>query len=437
MTCFMRRRFTPSVDHLALLALIAFAGLLFVGAALLPWWKTIGALEPRYALAGRLTALVLAAITLVGLVLPSRRAALCVTAAWGGISAPLLMLLYVSTVDAPAISAAVNQTSQAERLIANLTVTDVNPHVVWTEERRMWVPPTISNNFNLMDALEAASSFAKAGWWLALVAGFVLLVAAWAWDAPGVRRHAHRARPIVLLLASLAAAGFFGPPAVAAAFLSRARLAEAYGKHRAALGFYQWAARWDRRLNYSISFHQELGRLYGRAGLTTLPDYWALAADMLSQAGKPESAYKVYRNNVPDPTVDPALRTRYAHLLLYVGAQDFNAGRIGSALARWREAAAVEPENLETAYAVALGLTKAGSYAEAVPWWESIITKNEGVGLFKSNFVASLLYRKMITARAYAGLSWCHYRLGHLELALLYNAASKHQARPPIPTGGR
>jgi len=53
---------------------------------------------------------------------------------------------------------------------------------------------------------------------------------------------------------------------------------------------------------------------------------------------------------------------------------------------------------------------------------------NEGVGMFKSDFVASVLYRKMITARALAGLTWCNYCLGRLDRALQYDAASKQQA---------
>ncbi|MDX1931847.1 MAG: tetratricopeptide repeat protein [Capsulimonadales bacterium] len=421
----------PTGDRWFHTFLLAAGVTLLFAAAGLPWWRTIDAPEPPSALLGRGVALLLGGSVAYSILRRNPRTRLSYAAAWLAILLPVLQQVYLVTTDAPAISAAIEQTAQARRLIESLEATDVNPQVAWTEQREIRVLPGFSNDYTLVDALESASYFLLPGWWLCMVAGILLVVTFHAIDASACRQDLRAFLPAGAVLLAVFALRCFLPLTVSGIFLRAARLAAAEGDPDRALSAYREAARWDRRLEYRASFSIEQGRILARAGRAT-PEAWAVIGDALIAQGDKDRGFDVYRLlAVPGQTapVLPSLSLRWSYVLQHRGATEYNEGRFRSAIDHWERAVALDPRNVELQYALGLGYARVRDYETAARWWKRLATLNEKVGMFRSDFVAAVIYRKMITARAHAGLAWCYFNLGQTDLALKYDAASKQQVR--------
>ena len=122
-------------------------------------------------------------------------------------------------------------------------------------------------------------------------------------------------------------------------------------------------ARWDGRYRYDLTYHTDVGRLYGRLGMLDEPDYWAMIADTYAKAGDDDHACAVYRMHIPHPERTPIMPLRYASMLESVAVTNYNAGLPGLAAMRLREAQTLDPHNLVILYALGMSLTKTGDYA--------------------------------------------------------------------------
>ncbi len=404
-----------------------FGLLLLLGAVALPWWQVIGASEPGYVKLCRLFALLFAVLVLTALARPAWRTRLLMIAGLGATLLPLLLLLGIATLDARSISAAVNQTNQANRLIIFLARADINPQVSWTNQRSLGATAVVRNDYTLIDALENASFFARFGWYVCLLGGLLLLLTAWLWDAAQARRWLYRQRGLLALAAVVVGLCCFSRMAVAYYYWNRARSAQARADYATALYDYHKAAQWDHRLDYDLAFHFDLGRLYGQLGLTNEPDYWAAIGEVYLNTNRIATAYEIFRRDIPNPYANPALRIRYANTLLKAGVVDYISDLPGSALTKWQRAIEIDPNNVEIMYALGMGCTRVGDYPRAITWWRHLIRVNESVGLFRIKYVASFTYRKMITARAWSVLGWCYYQQHDYASAMQCSAYSTQQ----------
>lgn len=412
--------------------MFALPGLLcLIASVAIPWWRLIDEREPLYITGLRGLSLLWIALTLLALFPSRRRAERLLMAGLGALLVPLLLLFVIVLLDPRAISTAVHETNQAERLINTITRTDINPQVAWMPQRYMRANQLLRNDYTLFDGLETASYFAKAGWYASVAAGALLLVSAWIVSSFTVRRCLRRWVPAGLALA-LFVVLMFARPLIGYYHWNRARAAQQRGEYAESLVSYRRAAAWDPRLDYDLLFHFELGRLYSHLKMKSEPDYWAAVGDMYSQSSQYKFAYEAYRRNIADPFANPALPARYANLLLRAGVADHTAGRPGTALQKWRAALHIQPENVEILYHVAIACTQIGDYTEAIRCWRNLIRINDSVGLFRIKFVAAQVYRKVITARAWSYLSWCYYRQNNYEMALRCRANSLQQGSVPL-----
>ncbi len=419
---------TETSSHRREVVCFLLAGLLLLlGAVGFPWWHVINSPEPGYVRGCRLLSLLFAALTLIALLRPARRTGLLMVGGLSAVALPLLVLLTITTLDAPSISAAVHQTNQAGRLIIALAHTDVNPQVAWTNQRGMGATAIVRNDYTLVDALETASFFAKPGWYVGLIGGLLLLIAAWLGEPQQARRWLFRRRWLFAGTAVVLGLLVFGRLAVANYYWNRGREAQARADYAAALYDYRKAMQWDRRQDYDLAFHFELGRLYGRLGMTDEPDYWASIGEVYLNTNLIKMGYEIFRRNILNPYANPALRVRYANTLLKMGEVDYLSKLPGSAINRWQRAIEVDPDNVEIMYALGLGYTRVGNYPRAIHWWRELIRANESVGLFRIKYVASFTYRKVITARAWSFMSWCYYQQHDYATAMQCAAFSTQQ----------
>jgi tetratricopeptide (TPR) repeat protein len=205
--------------------------------------------------------------------------------------------------------------------------------------------------------------------------------------------------------------------------------AESQGDYSRALMMFNNAIGWDKRLDYDYAFHYDLGRMYGRAGMTEQPDYWAAIADTYESTGgkdpiQVETGYNIYRTQIRNVNCNPAMAPRMANAYLREANTSFDRGNDLQAIELLRQALIIDPTNIEVRWAFATALTSQGAFAEAERQWKEIIRENVIAGLLKSKFVVTLTYRKTLTARAWSGLAWCYFATGNTNSA----AAAKFNA---------
>jgi tetratricopeptide (TPR) repeat protein len=141
-------------------------------------------------------------------------------------------------------------------------------------------------------------------------------------------------------------------------------------------------------------------------------------------SGQYKLAYEAFHNRIISPRANPALATRYANIMLRMGVEDYLVKRPGSALLKWEQGILFDPTNVELMYALSMGYAKVGDYRQSNVWSAKLIEANEGVGLFRSMYVASLTYRKVITAAAWANMAWSYHQIGDEERAVVCKAYS-------------
>ena len=403
------QRVRESGHPVFLLAVLAGAGMLAASGAM-KWWHLVNEPEPLYVKAARVLLLLLAGVVVLALLLPRRRAGLLLAAGGAAVALPIVMLMCMVTLDAATVSRAVFEFNQGSAMIANISGTEVAPNVPWTESRLLILKPLVSNRYNFVEGMEDTAAFAKNGWFVSIVGGAIVFLLAWAGDGRQSRRALARSGPFLAGGVAALLLVCFGHLAVSYRYWDAAHTEEAKGNDAAALYDYQQMARWDHRYRYDLTYHLDLGRLYGRLGMRNEPDYWAMIADTYKKTQNYEQACAIYRTHVPNPHVNPVMAVRYAAALQGLAAANYNADLPGLAVARLREAQNLDPNNICLLYALGMALTKTGDYSGAVQTWKTMIANNEGVGLSSSKYYTNAFYRKSISAFAWGKMAWCYYQ---------------------------
>ena len=411
------------------------AAVLLAASAGLHWWHTTDAPEPIYALCCRSLMAMLAISAIFAFFVPSVRTQVLVIAGYAALLTPCLLILSIATMDSKGVSHAVVETTQAYRLIRFTQYLDINPGIPWTEEREVLAMSVVRDDYTLTDALESVLHYTVGGWYLAVVAGLVLIIAAWAGDVTAVKTFLVRWR--VLLFAAPAAYILFAftGPMLGYLYYTRGVDAQSRGNNPIALADLATAKRWDPRLAYDDGYNFDLGRIYAADGDTDRPEYWAFVGDVYLNSGNADRGlgYAAYAH-IPLTCSNPSVRVRYANDLLRKGADEYEGGDIGSAAETWNAGLMLDPTDLELRYAVALAYTEERNYPLAVSTWLSLIKSNDGVGLYRLRFVTSYTFRNVISAHAWANIAWCCYQEGDLARATV---AKEHSLGGSVAAANR
>lgn len=403
--------------------------LILLAGAVFPWWRLIEGPEPLAATVCRAASLLLAALTVSAAMNRARAAERLLWAGAAAVALPLLLLLWTVYADPPGVSGAVLEANQAARLITDLSNHDIYQTLPWHELRQLSGATATRSEYTLVDGLESVAMFARTGWYATLLAGLMLLPAAWICDGARARAALARGRAPIAAAVVLVATGCLLRSGMSFWMWNRARADESGGDYARALIDYKRASWWDPRLDYDLVFHFEVGRLYSRLGVTWEPDYWAYLGDVRLRSDELEAAYDIYRHHISDPYANPSVRMRYAATLYKAGTEDYNSFRPGDAIEKWQLALKADPSSLETLYALAMGYTRVGEYAEGAALWKRVIDLNEGVGMFGLKYFTADDYRKVITGRAWSKLGWCYYQLHQYGAAMICRANSGAQGR--------
>ncbi|MDE2127331.1 MAG: hypothetical protein KGJ62_12145 [Armatimonadetes bacterium] len=402
----------------AVMLLTVSGTVLLAAAVLLPWWHLTGAAEPWFISAVRLIAICPLAASVVAIVLPRFRASGLFTSTAMALALPLILVAGIEQLYPAGIAGAVDQTDQAARLISGLSNKDLYPALSWNHNFDIGASPLARNEYTIVDGCVAVAMFCKGGWYASLLAGLLLLPAAWLDNSRAQRLLVRRWRGLLAVCGLAPVAAVALRSGVSFAYWNAARSDMMRSDYAGALLMYHHARSWDERLNYDLVYHFELGRLYQKLGMWWKPDYWASRGDVYMRSGETTAAYDLYRHHIVDIDQNPTVRLRYANTLYKYGADWFAAYRTGMAVDVWQAALRLEPTNLEIRNALATAYTMNGNYREAVAQWKQIIHLNNSVGLFWMKYFAADEYRKVITARAWQKMGWCYYKLGDVQRAM-------------------
>jgi tetratricopeptide (TPR) repeat protein len=350
---------------------------------------------------------------------------------------PILMLFTLAIYEPAAAMHTVKQSEEVDRVVAMITLVDLEPNVPWINNRNLRSRPVVRNDFTLIDELENEASFAQAGFFLTVFFAVILAIVAIA------RRSdlAYAKGPRLWMLAGTLAACaiIFGVPlAMGHLYWHYGHQAESEGDYSKAVTMFGKAIGWDKRLDYDYAFHYDLGRMYGRAGMTGEPDYWAAIADTYEATGgkddvQVDTGYNIYRSHIENPNCNPAMAPRMANTYLREANVRFDTGNDLQAIELLRQGLAIDPTNIEVRWAYATALTTQGIFGEAERQWNEIIGENEAAGLLRSKFFVSLTYRKTLTARAWSGLAWCYFATGNTHSAEACKANSTQVGSSYLP----
>jgi len=404
------RRSTWGTSILCLLC-----GLCLSLSALVGWWRFLDMAQPASVFFARVACVIVGVVIILFSLV--RRPAFAVKFAIPiAFALPLIMLFSMAIYEPSAAMHTVKQSEEVDRIVAMITLVDLEPGMPWIKNRDLRSRPVVRNDYTLIDELENEASFAQAGFFLALIFALVLTVVVVA------RRsdlgYGKGPRLWMLVGGLTVCAVIYGVPlGVGHLYWHLGHEAEAQGDYSKALAMFNKAIGWDRRLDYDYAFHYDLGRMYGRAGMTEQPDYWAAVADTYEATGGKDdvqvnTGYNIYRSQIANAYCNPAMAPRMANTYLREANVRFDTGNDLQAIELLRQALIIDPSNIEVRWAYATALTNQAAYAEAERQWNEIIRENESAGLLRSKFVSTLTYRKTLTARAWSGLAWCYFATG-------------------------
>lgn len=421
--------------------LVGCVGLLVcVGAIRQCWWHLIEQQEPHFVVGFRIACVAALIVGIVGLFVPRHRPALWLTSAWMLTAVACGFLFDIVALRPGLVSHATFQYEQVTRLDVISLESNYDAQPLWSqilsEARLSQTVPVAKNSVTFADSAEITMFFAQGGWYLCSVAGILLWVAAYGEDVLGARKAMRRLiGPGMLCIASPWAIWLVAQ-LVSYQYYQFAQTNLANGHYRQALHDYKESERWDPRLTYDITYHYELGRLYGELHRTDEADYWAMLADSLLQRSDVQDAMLMYRTGEKLPTT-PLFRQRFLAALGRGAFADLSQDRYGSCIQKAREALSVQPEDPEMVYALAICTTFRGDYRNAIPYWKRLIDETDNIGLFRNQFVSSEPYIKPIASRSWGAIAYCYFRLGEYDDANRCVVASRLLYKVPTDWMGQ
>lgn len=414
----------------------AFGILALLAAAAKPWWRLLGFAEPAYFKLDRLLCAIMAIVIAYCVLTVQRyRVSALITAGLIALLLPFVTTYCLVTLDAKRIDTAVMQFNTTSIVIAGSRVAEINTEVPWTDGEHIQQQTLGRNDYTLSDSIATVFHFVQPGFLIVLIAGACLIVAAWTMNAPAtaysIRRIGLRAAACfaaVVIVASI-------PEALGFAEWNLGRRYQELGEYPQALTHYNRAKFFDKRIDYDIFFHFNMGQIYAALRDHDEPDYWAWVGDNYFRGGDHELAASIYETHITDPNANPALAVRYAQMMFMTGAMDYNLKSFGLANRRLSKALEVSPTNLEYAYWLAIAQTQEGDYPRAIREWKAIIIDNENVGMYRSKyFTSNIVYRKTVTAQAWRHLAWCYYKENNLRDAMASLTNAQTGGKMPLPT---
>jgi tetratricopeptide (TPR) repeat protein len=419
--------------------LCCLCGIGLIGSSLLRWWSFLDYGQPKTVLVCRGVCAVLGFLVVIFSII-RRPAWVAKRVAPIAFLLPIVMLLVMAVYEPKLPLAVIEQNGQIDRVISNLTAVDLEPNVPWVYDRELHSRGVVRNDFTVVDEIESEAAYAQLGFYGCLFLGLILgLVVAASRNDFGYSRGPSLKYYGVALLVLVVALAL--PLGMGHYYYHQARALESSGDYRGAIASFHRAIGWDRRLDADCAMHFDLGRLYGRLGMTNEPDCMAAVADMYESTGTTDAAeidsgFFIYDrlNRQNKSEVNPAMAMRMANAYLRRGVMLYGNGNDLSAIENWQRALQVDPDNLEIEWDLATALTRQGYYRAAIDAWTKIEKQNESAGFMRSKFVAGLTYRKMISARAWSTMSWCYYKLGDLDnaQACRFNAIDLGSSYLPI-----
>lgn len=405
------------------LILLLIGGISLVGGVFLKWWNLYNTAQPDVFSIFRVFILLTCLLCFLGVWKASYRKSLLLFAGISGFILPLTAIFIIS-LSSPIITyQAIQANMSADMLLHDLKVNDFNPYISWkvdpllSTDRRL-----LDNQFTMIDACESLSYCLSIGWYLSIFGGLLLIAGVWCLGANEARIPARKI--LTVYGALLMAIGLYlgARVGVSTYYWDKARTAHAKGWYHKALDYNRLAVMWDKRLDYDIAYHYELGDLYARLGMTNEPDYWAAIGDNYLNLNRVHEAYRLYTIHLSPQKGDYSgaaftLNQRFTNCLNLYAISCFNNHNTLTALSTWNIACLNNPDNVQTLYYKALSETANQQYKEAVKDWKNLIALNEKVGLFQLKTDVSTTYRKPITSRAWIKLSYCYMQLGDFNRA--------------------
>jgi hypothetical protein len=404
------------------IALIVGAGALAAG-SFMNWWNLYGAPQPGIFVVCRAISIGMLLLSAASFWKPALQRLALSIAAFGGLALPLFSVALLCLASPSTTYKAIQANIAADVLLQDIKTNDFSPYISWKKTPAMSMDRRLlDNQFTIVDGCESISYCLAGGWYLTIFGGALLLIGVWV-GGPKDARFMFRNALLPYKLALIAILIFYGARAgVSALYWNKAREAHSMGLYREALDYDRQAVAWDRRLDYDLAFHYELGELFAKLGMTAETDYWAGVGDNYLNLSRYAEAYRIYRDHIHLPPgrfseSDSALSARYIDCLDQYAVSAMNTGHPQAALAAWNSAYNLDPDNIETMYRLAMAETYAGQYDQAIKQWRDVISLNENVGLFKYKIDVSSTYRKPITSRAWIKLAYCYTQKGDYKRA--------------------
>ena len=240
------------------------------------------------------------------------------------------------------------------------------------------MPPTFQALLatdTVVDRLVAASYFTGSGWWVCLIGGILLVIAA---CVTGGRQTVQWAACMGMIL--FASQGMLMSRGLIAQYVhDRGNRYMVRGQYAEAVQQYESAQHYDPQLTRGAGIHRQLGEAYYHLGASSYPQARFYVADRYTQEGNAQAAMSEYLLAAQDASglLACIIQRRLAWMYVEMGIMQYRRDERGGAISWWERALSVDTSQLQAAYFLIRAYFDQGRYEQSIAMGEFVVSRSQ------------------------------------------------------------